>query len=702
MTGPAAWQVAPAHSKDFGPRARMGAVDRRALLSGIALALLAVPSVGGQAPPSLSPAPAHQPLASPDWAAYEQREELGEPGGLVGAVRVLRFVQVSDAHILDDDAPYPLRQENLDPVGPPVNAAQRPQEEFTDEVLDSVVREINRLHGADPLQFVLNTGDNIDNDLENELLRFIDLYDGTSTTVGPLSGFPCQPDGQSTSTTDASQDVTDTCTSLPAALAEDHPGLSADLPWLSAFGNHDALIQGNVNIAPSFQDIAETVGRRFIHQTEYVAMHFEGASSCSGSPGVPGGSAADDFGHGYALAGDRLCDDDPDNDGYYAFSVGAVRFVVLDTVNDDFVTANGNLQGAFNPQTMTGADIIGGYAEGALDPAQAAWLEEELAAHATSLVVLVSHHTVNSMFSSLAEGYCQEGAGCLDDLLTASGYKTGPELAEELAQKPNVVAWFGGHTHRHRIEPKGAGGFCQAIEDPECRYDSGFWNVESSSLIDWPQEARVVELWRTADGAKAFWRLTAFTHGFAPSRELEQTDPQREPAAAGGPGDRDVLLWFDVPPGIVLDPLPEAPRHWEVRLVSGDGTVGQALPVTIAVRDALHPDTEVPSLLSATWTVGHGATDGTDLFMVDVPAGTPMTSGFGGNQTLFSGNFTPTAAVTHYATVELRDGERVLATQLLSLAVAPAADPPEKDTPGFAVALGLAALAFALARTKTR
>ena len=87
-----------------------------------AVGLLLAPAAVAQA------GPAFQPAAPPDWSGYTVREELGAAGDLAGARRVLRFVQVSDAHILDDDAPFPLRQEPLDDyIGLYSTSAQRPQ-----------------------------------------------------------------------------------------------------------------------------------------------------------------------------------------------------------------------------------------------------------------------------------------------------------------------------------------------------------------------------------------------------------------------------------------------------------------------------------------------------------------------------------------------------------------------------------------------
>lgn len=481
-----------------------------------------------------------------DIGDFVVREDVATAGDLDGAVRVLRFVQVSDAHILDDDTPYPARQEPLDMFGSPLEGAARPHDEYTDEVLNAAIKSINALHAVDPFDFVINTGDNIDNALENELMRFIDNWEGTVTTVGPISGLQCVPDGAYAE--DASNDVTDQCTSLPEGLAADNTPLADGLPWLSAFGNHDGLIQGNVNDEPGFQLVLDQNGRDFLAQTEYVAMHFEGAESCPG--GAPGGSDADDFGHGYANARERLCDDDPDNDGYYSYSQGGVRFIVLDTVNDDFVNGNDHLAGHFSPQQQIGNDVMGGYAEGSVDPAQYRWLQSELDAAADDgeVAILFSHHTVNSMFVDNVPNECQEGVGCLRDLLTQAGYKTGNDLIALLSGQDHVIAWIGGHTHQHNVEAKAAPGA-----------EHAFWNVETSSLIDLPQEARTVEVWMTADGTKGFLRLEPFGHDFQPSKDLAESDDQQNPSQSGEADDQAVLLWFDIPDGTELIPGTQVP-----------------------------------------------------------------------------------------------------------------------------------------------
>ncbi len=509
-----------------------------------------------------------QPTEAPDWSALEHREDIASAGGLDGALRVLRFVQVSDAHIIDDDAPPPIRVDPGDDIfyGSGISSgASRPQEEYTDEVLDAIIRAINQVHAQDELAFVINTGDNIDNQLENELMRFIDNWEGSYTTVGPVTGTECLPDGQSESVEDEGNDVEDTCTHLPEGFRP--TGLDPGLPWLVAFGNHDGLIQGNVAPQPSFRELAAQFGRHFLSQPEFIDMHFATGKSCVG--GVAMGSVVDDLGHGFAYAGERLCDSDPDNNGYYTFGTRGIRFVVLDTINDDPATTS---EGGSNvdPEGTAGYDVVGGLSEGAIDPAQYQWMLDTIDAHPNELIFLVSHHTINSMWDNQAESRCGPD-GCPQNVGQAGFVATDTILAD-LAERDHVMGWIGGHTHKHRIEAKGP--------TPD------FWNIETSSLVDLPQQSRILELWVTADSSKVFLTSTRIDHDFELSKELAATDTQKK----GGEGtelDQDVLLWFDVPAGVTLDPQTTLPRFMTLSVTAAAVTEGENVTVTVAAHENL-------------------------------------------------------------------------------------------------------------------
>jgi metallophosphoesterase (TIGR03767 family) len=166
-------------------------------------------------------------------------------------------------------------------------------------------------------------------------------------------------------------------------------------------------------------------------------------------------------GHGYTA------DNRDHNTAYYSFDKGGVHFISLDTC-DTF-----------------------GYSEGSIDHAQFVWLGNELKAHssryldtngnwvagngADQLIVIFSHHTVETMTNPIG----------LNRVL-------GDTVAQLLLQFPNVVLWVNGHTHRNTVVPypRPAG----------AAVGGGFWEVNTAAHIDWPQQARVVELVDNGDG----------------------------------------------------------------------------------------------------------------------------------------------------------------------------------------------------------
>jgi hypothetical protein len=56
----------------------------------------------------------------------------------------------------------------------------------------------------------------------------------------------------------------------------------------------------------------------------------------------------------------------------------------------------------------------------------------------------------------------------------------------------NVVLGLNGHIHANEIRPR-----------PDARRDGGFWEVTTCSLVDWPCQARLVELFEAGDGLLA-------------------------------------------------------------------------------------------------------------------------------------------------------------------------------------------------------
>jgi hypothetical protein len=218
-----------------------------------------------------------------------------------------------------------------------------------------------------------------------------------------------------------------------------------------------------------------------------------------------------------------VCDDYP-----------AIRLITLDTVN-----RSGDYQGS-------------------IGAAQLAWLEQRLievharyrdeqgravtTGNADRLVVICAHHGLASLTNDRAAPEEE------DDLPRVLG----PQVEALLHRFPNVVLLIDGHTHRNRVRPHphpdGAG--------------AGFWEVTTSSLMDWPGQARLIELVDNGDGTLSAF-CTMVDHN-APAdsrdamgllrlaaihRELAANDPHAGIAAGkhGQPEDRNVELVIPAP-----------------------------------------------------------------------------------------------------------------------------------------------------------
>jgi metallophosphoesterase (TIGR03767 family) len=163
---------------------------------------------------------------------------------------------------------------------------------------------------------------------------------------------------------------------------------------------------------------------------------------------------------------------------YYTFDPAPeVHAIVLDTVNP------------------------GGLSDGSLDRPQFEWLQREIEAAVGRLVVLFSHHTIATLTNaSLAPG--ETGPRVLGD-----------EVLAMLLAHPQVVLWVNGHTHVNKVtahaRPGGTG---------------GFWELNTASHIDWPQQSRLVELADNGDGT-----LSVF------GTVLDFAAPEADPAKLDSP-----------------------------------------------------------------------------------------------------------------------------------------------------------------------
>jgi Calcineurin-like phosphoesterase len=422
----------------------------------------------------------------------------GEPlvarGGDVRPGRTLAtFGQLTDTHVRDEESP--ARAPYLDRLGAPVDSTFRPQEAFSTQVLDAAVRALDREHP----QAVVVTGDIVDSAQENELDMALETLRGG--VVDPDSGGPGYDGVQDASSPDPFY-------FRPDNDAPRHPGVldaaqrrfraaGLDAPWYPAIGNHDVLVQGEVPPTPAIEDVA--TGDRMVVGID--PRFLPPVLDESEAPSVVNSliSQGDAFGRSETVPADprrrHLTADR--TIGRLADAAG------VEPVGD-------RLDYAFD----IGADVRGivldtvnraGGSRGVLTAAQLAWLRGELRRTDGRWVVVFAHNRL-------------------------------PEAALALLDSTrDVAAVVMGNSHRNAIEPR-----------------DSYWLITTSSLADFPQQARMFRLQEAhvegeARGAVLdTWMVDHDGRGLAGvSRELAYLDAQggRPQGFAGRPTDRNVRLF---------------------------------------------------------------------------------------------------------------------------------------------------------------
>jgi hypothetical protein len=111
-------------------------------------------------------------------------------------------------------------------------------------------------------------------------------------------------------------------------------------------------------------------------------------------------------------------------------------------------------------------------------------------------VIVYGHHTLATMSNTATDeqaGSCEPTfkPGCDADPRRSTplhrGLKGRRNVRDVFLKYPSVIAYVAGHTHANRVDlfRKGRG---------------GFWQINTASHIDWPQQSRLVEVMDNRDG----------------------------------------------------------------------------------------------------------------------------------------------------------------------------------------------------------
>jgi hypothetical protein len=130
---------------------------------------------------------------------------------------------------------------------------------------------------------------------------------------------------------------------------------------------------------------------------------------------------------------------------------------------------------------------VGGYGHSSLDKERYDWLFGELDRGQAQgqLMIIAAHMPIGVGVPGHYGGW------------SVNSVVTEQALIARLHQYPNLLLWIAGHRHVNDIT---------AFKSPDAaRPELGFWQVETSSLKDFPQQFRTFELIRNSDNTISIW-----------------------------------------------------------------------------------------------------------------------------------------------------------------------------------------------------
>jgi hypothetical protein len=283
-------------------------------------------------------------------------------------------------------------------------------------------------------------------------------------------------------------------------------GLDRMVPWYQVYGNHDLLIQGSMGTLPSPEDNEIAIGdwselgtRNGATPKGEIITGYVPPDSVRRVFMKSGDYAREFFNTVSEPAGHGFSQNYIKNNWCY-YAVDPIpglpfRMIALDTANRD-----GGAPGALDDDQI----------DNFLIP------ELERAQMENKLIMVTSHHPAADT----------------------------PDLIGILKDYPNVFLHLVGHTHNNLIIPR---------IDPVP--EQGYWEVQTSSLIDYPQQSRIVEIVDNRDGTGSIY-CTMLNHASPEgslsyqSRSFSLEDVQLgdgSESREGNVGDRNVELIFHIP-----------------------------------------------------------------------------------------------------------------------------------------------------------
>nr|WP_287412642.1 TIGR03768 family metallophosphoesterase [Pseudodesulfovibrio sp.] len=450
------------------------------------------------------------------------------PKGAEQRTPLLNFFAMSDIHLTDKEAPNQFIHNQKEDSSCNNTSLYSPVMLYTPHVFDAALQTVNALHQKKNYDFGISLGDVSNSSMYNELRWYIDILDGEK--IRPSSG------------AHLGEDSIDYQKPFQAA------GLTKEIPFYQVLGNHDHFLIGSFPIFEDYSGLGledSYTDNKVWSVTDFLKKD---VTILKTYPALfdtdvlkKGNGKARYFGgviNGSTQYGDIIHEDGP-------LEKRAKQPMVMPDADrqplnrkewmKEFFTTSSQPEGhgfdrvkksfglkekrpngfacySFVPESKSGAPIkvivlddtqreddgshdIHGH--GFLDSLRWKWLKKELkeGQRKNQLMVIAAHIPIcvagiGTELEWWAGGRTKSNTFGDPTTKTQNGC-TLEELVEELRNTPNLLMWIAGHRHFNTVK---------AIKpDDPSKPERGLWQVETSSLRDFPQQFRNIEIFFNDD-----------------------------------------------------------------------------------------------------------------------------------------------------------------------------------------------------------
>lgn len=398
--------------------------------------------------------------------AYEKRLDLMPSNyndtWVISIADLLNFFSMTDIHLTDEESPaqaiyFWYKGWN--------SSAYSPVMMLSTQILDSAIQTINTINKQKPVDFIISLWDNINNNQYNELRWFIDILDGK--LINPDSGKKDDP---------IAWPLNDYQDEFKAA------GLDKSIPWYQTLGNHDHfwmwsypvddyikpfytgenildlgavftdpkwvksrwVYNGAIDWSTKYGDVIWAwLTTNFTSNPKVIADQNRHSLSTNEWISEFFKTSSEPKGHWFSQ---KNIDENLASYTFEPKSDLPIKVIVLDDTQKD-----------------TDFDI---HWHGYLNQVQYDWLINELekGQKEGKLMIIAAHLPIATIW------------------ISPNSIVSAKPLVEKLQNYPNLALWISWHRHRNNVTAWRSG--------DKTHPENGFWEVETSSLRDFPQQMR--------------------------------------------------------------------------------------------------------------------------------------------------------------------------------------------------------------------